>query len=209
MKYTTKFLLVSVLGCLAAAFAGCAESTPEIYIKANQPFDDDCQSPTSASGTTTFVSRGILDLFLSNEYVMAPLVQNTLVPSTSVGFGTGGGGGGLSGNEWEANSISLTHAIVRFNAPDALGVPLLSRIEIPLSGTMEHGLRFTSCRSPPTSARAQPEHAPEGELDTTLTLPVSPSTAAPGWCPADSNEFVYLVDLASDALSISRQRPSS
>ena len=33
-----------------------------------------------------------LDLFLSNEYVMAPLVQNTLVSSTSVTFGGAGGG---------------------------------------------------------------------------------------------------------------------
>lgn len=207
MKHTTKFLLVSVLGCLAAGFAGCAESTPEIYIKANQPFDDECQSPTSAAGTTTFVSRGVLDLFLSNEYVMAPLVQNTLVPSTSVSFGAAGGGagGGLTGNEWEANSVSLTHAIVRFNAPDALGVPLLSRIEIPLSGSMEPG-GFAGLTLVPITANignvlSQSTLLREN-LDTTLTLELGLTFhgRTAGGVRVDSNEFVYPVDLCFGCL---------
>lgn len=208
MKHVTRTLLILALSLVGAVFTGCAERTPELYIRANQPFDEDCAAPAGAGGNVSqFVSRGVLDLFMTNEYVMAPLVENTLVSSESIGFTTGGGGtGGLEGTEWEANIVSLTHAIVRFNAPDALGVPLLSRIEIPLSGSVEPdggtaGITLVPITANIGNVLSQSTLLREN-LDTTITLELGVTfhgkTAA--GLRVDSNEFIYPVDLCFGCL---------
>ena len=134
---------------------------------------------------------------------MAPLVQNTCHRRSPV-CRRRGAGGGLTGNEWEANSISLTHAIIRF-APDALGVPLLSRIEIPLSGSMEPG-GFAGLTLVPITANignvlSQSTLLREN-LDTTLTLELGLTFhgRTAGGVRVDSNEFVYPVDLCFGCL---------
>lgn len=130
-----------VMAALGGGLFGCAEDTPELYIQQNLPPDDDCEPPTTGAASSAALARGTLDLLVSNEYFMLPLVLNSLVESESVGFGGGGGGGGggLSGTDWEANVITLNRAEVEFDAPAALGVPLLRKLDIPLAGSVQPG----------------------------------------------------------------------
>lgn len=128
-----------LLVAAASTLMACAEDVPELFIVQNNTLDDQCEIRNAASEIAQ--SIGFLDLFISNQYIMYPVVENVLVGSDSVTFqtGAGGGGEGLSGAEWEANRITMTRASIEFDAPDALGVPLPSDFEIPLSGGLGPG----------------------------------------------------------------------
>lgn len=118
--------------------SGCAENTPEILILQNLRVDENCRPPASASGDNV-LARGVLDLFVTNQYLMVPIVQNTLVPSNSVSFGRGGRGQGLTGNEWEANDITFSRATVELDIPPSLDAAFARSFEIPISGTVRPG----------------------------------------------------------------------
>lgn len=116
----------------------CAEDIPELRVVANRPLDEQCQPDI---GNSVFIGRGVLDLFVTDRYVFAPQVDSELVASESVQY-TGlaaGGAGGLQGANWEANDVTLSHATVEYDAPEALGIRLLRSYDIPLSGSVEPG----------------------------------------------------------------------
>ncbi len=127
-----------LIAAAASTLMACAEDVPELFIVQNNTLDDQCQIRNAASEVAQ--SIGFLDLFVTNQYIMYPVVENVLVGADSVTFNTGSGGGeGISGTDWEANRITLTRASVEFDAPAALGVPLPSDFTIPLSGGLAPG----------------------------------------------------------------------
>lgn len=204
MKTRLQQLMLGVL--VGSALAGCAENTPELYIQQNLPPDDECEAPSGqAQGST--LSRGTLDLLVTNEYVMMPLVLNSLVSSESVGFGGaggGGGGGGLSGTEWEANIITLSRAEVVFDAPDALGVPLVRSLDIALAGSVEPGdALVATLRVIPSQVGNALRNSPflrqsGSTIDMLLRVKFFGSTGAGR--EVDSNEFTFPVTLCFGCL---------
>lgn len=188
-------------GAAAAALGGCADDTPELYIQQNGIPDDECL--TASTGGSAFRSRGVLDLLITNQYVMFPLVENSLVSSESVSFG-GGGGEGLSGNEWEANAITLRRAEVSFDAPDALGVPLPRSVEIPISGTAQPGdlisasLLVVSPQIGSALRRSTFLRDSNSSIDLLVRLKFFGVTG--GGREIDSNEFIYPITLCFGCL---------
>ena len=184
--------------------ASCAEHVPEIMIVANQMYGEGCDVPVGSS-TTSLRTRGTLDLFITDQYRMIPKVENTLVASGSVGFGGGGGGqGGLSGAEWEGNDIFLRRATIRFEAPDALGVPLPRELDVELSGRVEPGGEATvelQAISPSigrtlANSRLLREARTSLTIDQRLKFYGETSTGA----QVDSNEFIYPLELCYGCL---------
>jgi len=193
-------------GCLIAAawlLSACAEDTPEIYILQNASTDDDCEPSTAAD---VFVSRGTLDLFVTNQYVMFPLARNSMVPSEDVSFGAAGGaaGGGLEGNEWEANTVTLRRARVEFDAPAALGVPLPSDFEIPISGSINPadeaavGLQVVTPSIGNALAASPLLQASSSSVTMLVRIKFFGVTGAGR--EVDSNEFVFPIELCFGCL---------
>lgn len=193
------------VGCLIATawlLSACAENTPEIYILQNASTDDDCEPSTTSDA---FVSRGTLDLFVTNQYVMFPLARNSMVPSEGVSFGgAGGAGGGLAGTDWEANTVTLRRARVEFNAPDALGVPLPSDFEIPISGSINPedeaavGLQVVTPSIGNALAASPLLQASSSSVTMLVRIKFFGVTGAGR--EVDSNEFVFPIELCVGCL---------
>jgi hypothetical protein len=209
MKTWFKLLLLGAV--TGAALTGCAENTPELYIQQNLPPDDECEAPGGGGADGTTLSRGTMDLLITNEYVMMPLVLNSLVSSESVGFGGGGGGGGggltgggLTGVEWEANIITLSRAEVEFDAPDALGVPLVRSLDIPLAGSVQPGdALVATLRVIPSQVGNALRNSPflrqsGSTIDMLLRVKFYGSTGSGR--EVDSNEFTFPVTLCFGCL---------
>lgn len=194
-------LSIGAVGLLA----GCAEDTPEIFIVANQPFTDECEVPAATtSANQVFRSRGVLDLFVASSYIMAPRVENTLVGSNEVRFGGIGGGQGLTGNEWEANHILLRRAVVQFDAPEALGVPLPRELDVELSGAITPGgvasISLQAITPSLGTTLANSRLLREARTSLTLLLRIKFYGETATGRSVDSNEFVYPVELCYGCL---------
>lgn len=198
-----RLLLASILAVGASTLVtGCAEDTPEIFIVANQVYGDGCELPVGGSNQV-FRNRGLLDLFVTDFYVMIPLIENTLVGSDSVSFGTGTGEG-LTGAAWEANHILLRKAVVRFDAPDALGVPLPRELEIDLSGAISPQQAATIEMQAITpslgTTLANSRLLREAGTSLTINLRVKFFGVTAAGREVDSNEFNYPVELCYGCL---------
>ncbi len=194
--------LALIATLVGATVVGCAEQTPEIYIERNELYSDSCELP-SAGGAGAYRGRGVLDLFIARSYNMLPSASNTLVESNTVTYGSAGGQG-LNGNEWEASTISLTRAVVEYDVPNALGVPLPNRLEIPISGTMQPEdsaiieLQVITPSIGQTLATSQLLRQSGTSITMKLRLKFFGTTIAGR--EVDSNEFVYPVDLCFGCL---------
>jgi hypothetical protein len=190
----------------AGLLGGCAENTPELYILQNGILDEDCAVPSNAGATSgTFLSRGVLDLLVTNQYQMLPIVQNSLVSSESVTFsGGGGGGGGLTGVEWEANTITLSRARVVFDAPDALGVPLPRQLDIPIAGSVEPdgslAVQLQVVQAQVGNLLRQSPFLRQSGSTLDMLLRVKFFGTTGGQRDVDSNEFVFPVTLCFGCL---------
>ena len=96
-------LLLTALFLGTTALVGCAEQTPELFIRGNVPLTASCDTPTGNAAAGAIRGRGTLDILVSEllrsnpSYEVTLFVENTMVDSESIGFGgTGGGGGGLT-----------------------------------------------------------------------------------------------------------------
>lgn len=195
--------IAPLLFAVAVVFGGCAEDTPGLFVRANVPFDDECQVQASAS-TDTFRGLGSMDLFITQRYVMAPVIESTLVSSETVSFGATGGGAGLSGTDWEANSVSLERAVVRYDVPDALGIELLNGIELPLSGAVDPG-GFIGVELEPINESvgrilARSEFLRTSGVPLTMNLRVTIHGRTVAGREIESNEFVYPIQLCYGCL---------
>jgi len=196
-------LSAALLIGVAGIFAGCAEDIPEIRIVANQPLSDQCLP--SASQTNEFIARGVLDLFITDQYVISPLVTNTMVPSESVIFGGGAGGaGGLTGTRWEANTVTLTRAVAEFSGPENLGVPLPRSLNLTITGSADPGATVALSLQVVTAnvanlLRSSVLLASPGQSITILVkLKMFGETTAGN--EVDSNEFVYPIEVCNGCL---------
>lgn len=199
-----RLLLVATLGLgSTAVLGGCAEDTPEIFIVANQIFSDTCEPPVPGASNNVYRNRGVLDLFVTNSYVMIPRVESTLVGSDEVSFGATGGEG-LTGAAWEANHILLRRAVVRFDAPDALGVPLPRELEIELSGAISPGSAATIEMQAITpslgTTLANSRLLREARTSLTINLRLKFFGVTSAGREVDSNEFIYPVELCYGCL---------
>lgn len=188
---------------VAGLFAGCAEDIPEIRIVANQPLNEECLP--SASQTGQFIARGVLDLFIADQYVISPLVTNTMVPNDTIVFGGGaGGGGGLTGTIWEANTVTLTRAVAEFSGPENLGVPLPRSLPLTITGSAAPGGSVALSLQVVTSnvanlLRSSALLATPGQSITILVrLKMFGETTAGN--QVDSNEFVYPIEVCNGCL---------
>lgn len=199
-----RLLVAAILAVGAPALlSACAEDTPEIFIVANQVFSDDCEPPLPGSSASVYRNRGVLDLFVTDSYVMIPRVESTLVGSDEVSFGAAGGEG-LNGASWEANHILLRRAVVRFDAPDALGVPLPRELEIELSGAISPGQSATIEMQAITpslgTTLANSRLLREARTSLTIDLRVKFFGVTSAGREVDSNEFIYPVELCYGCL---------
>ncbi len=189
---------------IGGTLTACAENTPEIYVVANQVFTDTCEVPSV--GGTTFRTRGTLDLFIGSSYLAIPRVENTLVESESAGFNTSAGGSrdGLSGTDWEANHINLQRAVVKFDAPDALGVPVPRQLEVEISGAISPGEAATVAIQAITPSIGQTLANSvllrENRTSLTINLRIKFYGQTVTGRDVDSNEFVYPVELCYGCL---------
>lgn len=185
----------------AAALGGCAEDVPEIFIVNNQVLADDCELGTG--GSQQFRARGTLDLLIGDSYSIFPLVRNDLVPSESAGFG-GGGGGGLSGTDWEANTVTLRRAVVEINVPEALNLLIPREIEVELSGSMQPGDEASvELRAIPRALGqllASSTFLRQSSNGTTISLRVKVFGVTSSGREVDSNEFIYPIELCFGCL---------
>lgn len=204
-----RFILTAALAMgLSGTVAGCAEDTPEIFIVANQVFADGCEVPSAGAGTAAnqvFRTRGVLDLFVTDFYVAIPRVENTLVESESAGFNTTGGeGDGLAGTDWEANHILLRRAVIQFDAPEALGVPLPREITVEVSGAIAPGGAATiemQAITPSIGATlANSRLLREARTSLTIDLRIKFFGVTAAGREVDSNEFIYPVELCYGCL---------
>ncbi|MBU6160827.1 MAG: hypothetical protein KGO50_06870 [Myxococcales bacterium] len=185
-------------------FAGCAEDIPEIRIVANKPLSDDCLP--SANQSSEFIARGVLDLFITDQYVIAPLVTNTMVPSETVQFvgGAAGAAGGLTGTRWEANTVTLTRAVAEFTGPENLGVPLPRSLNLTVTGSAAPGASVALTLQVVTAnvanlLRSSALLANPGQSITILVkLKMFGVTTAGN--EVDSNEFVYPIEVCNGCL---------
>ncbi|MCB9507095.1 MAG: hypothetical protein H6698_03285 [Myxococcales bacterium] len=203
MRRTLKVTLLAVAA--GGALAGCAENTPEIAVTFNLPFTDECEVPSASSGANTvYQSRGTLDLFVRNSYLMAPRLENTLVPSEDARIGSAtGGAGGLQGTDWEANSISLRRAVIRFDGPDALDLPLPKELTREISGTITPGgVATTLLEAIPESLGRTLEDARILRQGTHITLNLHIKYFGETYSgrEVDSNEFIYPIELCYGCL---------
>lgn len=217
MRFYTNIFLAAAITTLTV---GCAEDVPEIYIVQNQIPDDACEVSANAAGGGSFRARGVLDIAVTNSYVMYPLVQNVLVPSEEVEFtGLGGGAGGLQGTEWEANSITLTRAVAEFDGPAALGISG-REVEIPLSGSMTPA-DFTAVELeviPSTFATILADSPLlQNPFDrATLLVRIKFFGITAAGREVDSNQFTYpieicrecLIDIPLEAIDVSQPLPN-
>ena len=204
MGRTLKLALSFVATGLLAG--GCAEDPPEIAITFNQPFSDEC-SPPAARGGTGFVyrSRGTLELFVTDSYLMAPRLESRLVPTTGVSVGTaGGGGGGVTGADWEANDVSLTRAIIEYDVPDAVNVPIQGRLIREVSGSITPGgVASLSLEAIPASVGVllrTSDLLRVRRVPVTMNLRIRYEGVTFGGREVTSNEFIYPIELCYGCL---------
>ncbi len=198
-----KALLPIVFG-ITSLLAGCAEDTPEIFVVGNQPFTAECEVPgASSQGSAELRTRGVLDLFITSAYQMLPAVQNRLVDSGTVRFAVGGNGEGLVGQEWEANDVILQRALIRYEAPDALGVPLPRELELDLSGAIppagSASIEMQVITPSIGRTLANSRILREG-TSLTLNLRIKFFGVTSAGRSVDSNEFVYPIELCYGCL---------
>jgi hypothetical protein len=196
-----RIALISLLFGALVLTGGCAEDTPEIFVVGNQSFTETCEVPVAGRGQV-LRTRGVLDLFITSAYQMVPWVENRLVESGTVRF-AGGTTEGLSGQEWEANDVILQRALIRYEAPDALGVPLPRELELDLSGAIPPG-GTTSIEMQvitPSIGRtlANSRILREG-TSLTLNLRIKFFGVTSAGNNVDSNEFVYPIELCYGCL---------
>ena len=198
-----RIVLISSLVAATFLTGGCAEDTPEIFVVGNQPFTETCEIPVAGRSNQVLRTRGVLDLFITGAYQMVMAVENRLVDSGTVSFTSGGEGGGLVGQEWEANDIILQRALIRYEAPDALGVPLPRELELDLSGAIAPGgATSIEMQTIPPSIGNTLANSPILREGTALTLNLRIKffgvTSAGN--EVDSNEFVYPIQLCYGCL---------
>ncbi len=137
MNKTTLLLLMGMMLVLMTGVA-CVEESNALLVAQNQLRTSGNCAP-QASLDSASLSRGTMDVMLSNRYVMFPVLLNTLEPSREVRLGTNtAGGGDVSDVLTEANIVSLSGATVSFVAP-ALSFPLPQEVFIPTSGAVFPG----------------------------------------------------------------------
>jgi hypothetical protein len=189
----------------AGITSGCAEDIPEIFIVANQPFTDECEvPPPNAGANQVFISRGTLDLFLANSYIMAARVESTLGESESAGFTTGGGGnGGIDVPDWEANNIQLRSATIRYDVPDGLNQQL-GVLEVPLSGAIEPGglasVELKVIEDSVAQSLAANPLIRDARIPVTINLRIKFQGQTVTGRDVDSNEFIYPIELCYGCL---------
>jgi hypothetical protein len=132
--------LAGLISCLMVG-ASCVEETGQLLVLRN-----DLRSTGQCNPTPTQegagLSRGTLDIMLSNRYVMFPVVLNTMKPSSSVTVGSaggaagGGGAGGIANVQTEGNIVNLESATVSIIAPSTIQFPVPQGVEIPTSGAV-------------------------------------------------------------------------
>jgi hypothetical protein len=198
----------SILFALSAAgllgtMTGCAEDIAEIQIVQNQPLDAECLA--TAVGANTFISRGVLDLFVTDTYVISPLVRNNMVASESIRFtGLGGGAGGLQGTNWEANSVNFNRAVAEFEGPSGLGVPIPRSLPLTISGSVIPGGSAAVSLQVVTSTIAgflrQSDLLNQPGSSFTLLVKLKFFGTTAGGTEVDSNEFVYPITVCNGCL---------
>ena len=195
--------LISLLFGAFVLTGGCAEDTPEIFVVGNQSFTETCDIPVAGRGNQTLRTRGVMDLFVTSAYQMVPWVENRLVDSGTVTFTSGGNGEGLVGQEWEANDIILQRALIRYEAPDALGVPLPRELELDLSGAIppasSASIEMQVITPSIGSTLANSRILREG-TSLTLNLRIKFFGVTSSGNNVDSNEFVYPIELCYGCL---------
>jgi hypothetical protein len=141
--------LAGLISCLMVG-ASCVEETGQLLVLRN-----DLRSTGQCNPTPTQegagLSRGTLDIMLSNRYVMFPVVLNTMKPSSNVTVGVAGGGagggaggaggagggtGGIANVQTEGNIVNLESATVSIIAPETIQFPVPQGVEIPTSGAV-------------------------------------------------------------------------
>jgi hypothetical protein len=194
--------LISLLFGAFVLTGGCAEDTPEIFVVGNQSFTETCEVPVAGRGNATLRTRGVLDLFVTSAYQMVPWVENRLVDSGTVRFSSGNGDG-LVGQEWEANDIILQRALIRYEAPEALGVPLPRELELDLSGalppTTSASIEMQVITPSIGRTLANSRILREG-TSLTLNLRIKFFGVTSSGNKVDSNEFVYPIELCYGCL---------
>jgi hypothetical protein len=203
MTAMKRWILGPLLVLSGLAMTGCADDTPGLFIRGNTLLTTDCE--VNATGATRdFRSLGTLDLFIAQNYVMAPLIESTLVESETVSFGSTGGGQGLTGTDWEANSVSLTHAEIKYDVPEAIGIELLNGVTLPLSGAVGPG-DFVGISIEPIGesvgrilARSQFLRTSSTSIPMNLRITFHGRTVAGR--KVESNEFVYPINLCYQCL---------
>lgn len=197
-------LPVLAVSLLALVGRGCADYTPEIWISANRVLPASCNVSVAMATSGAQRARGVLDVYLTQRYLMFPSFQSTLQSSGSVGFQGGGTGGGLSGSNWEGNRVALNRAEIRYDGPDGIGVPLPSVRTISISGTVEPGgIAIAEFEAIPPELGAILAQSPllQGRGDSyqiNIRLRVFGETSAGN--KVDSNEFVFPVDICQGCL---------
>jgi len=200
----TRITLLTAAIVAAFSLGACAE-TPELYILNNAALDDSCEIPITTGTSGTFVSRGVLDLFLTDTYYMYPVVENSLVESNSVEYvQVGGRAQGLQGNEWEANKITMTHAEITLDIPAALNVPVAQSYEIPLAGSLTPADFATVALQLITPAVGRQLSQSEFLRGSTSSVTILARIRIHGRTATnrrvDSNEFVYPIELCFGCL---------
>jgi hypothetical protein len=194
-----RYKLPSLAALFLLAGSGCAEDTAELFVAFNALPDNECRV-TAGDSTELFNASGTLDLLVTRSYEIYPIVESTLVPSEGVSFARAGGQGGLTGADWEANSVSITAVDVEFDVPKAFGVGIPKKLTIPLSGSIEPGgsAAFAFRAIPATlgdvlaaSKLLRTATAVEDPNELTIGLRLKFRGMTGGGREVDSNEFKY------------------
>ena len=126
------FYLVSLLVILTSL--GCAEEESTLLIVGNEALSESCEISGSIAGP--FLGRGVVDVSLSDNYIMTPVVQSRLGNSDDVQLATGGGPE-LDDATVEGNTVILEGAEVSFTTNVAPLQPIFqAELFIPIGGTI-------------------------------------------------------------------------
>ena len=129
----TQILFVGVVSWVTTA--ACVEDTPSIFIHENVSYNEECSIRLDSEEEVLNRGIGNMDVTVARSYRMHIKVENLLSSSSTSNLSEGS----IAGT-YEANNITLTHALVGIDGPGSgLNVALPQGLEIPISGTIEPG----------------------------------------------------------------------